>query len=193
MTFSAPTRIASALAIGCLAFVVVGSNQEASGSKLEGKQESHHIPLKRESLPAVVHGVPLLGLAKSARGAAEAYAVSKPLDVRAVVTTQAVLYAQVPTAGGSTEPEYLVTLGGRFSCGYCGTAMPTSTTTIDPAAVPISTMVLQLPIPYAHGTTTGVAVGLGSPKLAKLGHTYDLDPYIKSLAGVPVRIGPVPG
>ncbi len=29
--------------------------------------------------------------------------------------------------------------------------------------------------------------------MAKLGRVYDLDPYIKSLAGTAVPIGPVPG
>ena len=38
-----------------------------------------------------------------------------------------------------------------------------------------------------------VETALGTPDLAELGRIYDLDPYIKSLAGVPVPIGPVPG
>ncbi len=54
-------------------------------------------------------------------------------------------------------------------------------------------MVLQLPLPLASGATTGVAVGLGAPNMAELGRIYDLDPYIKSLAGVTVPIGPLPG
>ena len=54
-------------------------------------------------------------------------------------------------------------------------------------------MVLQLPLPLARGTTTGVAVGVGTPNLATLGRVYNLDPYIKSLAGVRVPIGPLPG
>jgi hypothetical protein len=167
----------------------------ASTSASAAKSSPRHKGTAKSSqpLPPIVNGVPLLDLAKHALGAAEAYGVSKPLNVRAVITTQAALYAQVPVAGGATEPEYVVSLRGRFSCGYCGTAIPTSTTTTDPSTVRISTMVLQLPIPLASGATTGVAVGVGTPDLAKLGHIYDLDPYIKSLAGVSVPKGPLPG
>jgi len=118
--------------------------------------------------------------------------VSTPVGVRAVVTTQAALYAQVPVAGGATGPKYVVVLQGRFSCGSCGTATPASTTTTDSSSVRVSTMVLQLPLPLTGGTT-GVAVGVGTPNMAKLGRVYDLDPYIKSLAGVTVPIGPLPG
>ena len=148
---------------------------------------------KGTSLPASVEGVPMLELAKHALGAAEAYSVPKPFNVRAVITTQAALYAQVSTAGGSKDPEYVVTLRGRFTCGYCGTAMPTSTTTTNLSTVHVSTMVLQLPIPLANGATTGVAVAVGGPDLATLGRTYNLDPYIRSLAGARFPIGPVPG
>jgi hypothetical protein len=174
--------IGTALALGCLASVSVGC-LTASGAE----------PAKGSSLPASVRGVPMLELAKHTLGAAEAYSVSKPFNVRAVITTQAALYAQIQTAGGSTVPEYVVTLRGRFTCGYCGAAMPTSTTTTNPETVHVSTMVLELPIPLANGATTGVAVGVGTPDLAKLGHTYNLDRYVKSLAGVKVPRGPVPG
>ena len=189
MTLSVRRRVESSLGIGCLALVTVGCSPTTSGSK----PPVRHTPnAQSRSLPASVNGVPLLDLAKRALGAAEAYSVSKPTNVRAVVTTQAALYTQVPVAGGAM-PEFVVTLRGRFSCGYCGTAMPTSTATTDPSTVRISTMVLQLPIPLAPGATTGVAVGVGTPVLDKLGHIYDLDPYITSLAGEPVPIGPVPG
>jgi hypothetical protein len=174
--------IETALALACLASLSVGS-LTASGAE----------PGKVNSLPASVRSVPMLELAKHALGAAEAYSVSKPFNVRAVITTQAALNAQVPTAGGSTDPEYVVTLRGRFTCGYCGKAMPASTTTTNPSTVHVSTMVLQLPIPLANGATKGIAVGVGTPNLAKLGHTYNLDRYVKSLAGVMVPIGPVPG
>ena len=119
--------------------------------------------------------------------------MSKPVGVRAVVTTQAALYAQVPAAGGATRPEYVVMLQGRFRCGSCGAATPTSTTTTAPASVKASTMVLQLPLPLAAGTTIGVAVGAGTPNMAALGRVYNLDPYIRALAGVRVAIGPLPG
>jgi hypothetical protein len=146
----------------------------------------------------MVNGVPLLDLAKHALGAAEAYSVSKPVNVRAVMTTQAALYTQalysgLQLPGGAASPEYVVTLRGRFTCGSCGTATPTSTTTTDPSSVRVSTMVLQLPVPLTSGDTNGVAVGVGTPNMAKLGRVYDLDPYLKSLAGTTVRIGPFAG
>jgi hypothetical protein len=176
--------------VTCLTVFTVASTS-ASAAKSSPK---HKVTAKSsQPLPPIVNGVPVLDLAKHALGAAEAYGVSKPFNVRAVVTTQAALYAQVPAAGGAVEPEYVVTLRGRFSCGYCGTATPPSTTTTDPSTVRISTMVLQLPIPLPSGATTGIAVGVGTPDLAKLGHIYDLDPYIKSLAGVSVPKGPLPG
>lgn len=190
MSLSIRRLVETALAIGCVAALTVGCSQSVSGATLRAKPTSK---AQSRSLPASVNGIPLLDLAKRALGAAEAYSVSNPLNVRAVVTTQAALYALVPTSGGATEPEYVVTLRGRFSCGSCGTAMHTSTTTTNPLSVRVSTMVLQLSIPLAPGATAGVAVGVGTPALGKLGHTYDLDPYIKSLAGVSVPIGPVPG
>jgi len=145
------------------------------------------------ALPAVVDGVPLLDLARLALGAAEAYGVTRPAGVRAVVTTQTALDAQWPTAPEAAGPAYVVVLHGRFDCGSCGTALPTSTTTTDPSPVPVSTMVLELPLPLAAGATTGVAVGVGAPPLAQLGRVYDLDPYLRSLAGASVTVGPVPG
>lgn len=189
MTLPVRRRVPPALAVGCLMVLAASCGQTASdsGSPVRHAHRSH-----ATLLPATVNGVPLLDLAKRALGAAEAYSVSKPMRVRAVVTTQSALYAQVPTEGGSTTPEYVVTLSGRFTCGSCGTARSGSTTTVS-STVAVSTMVLQLPIPFAPGATTGIAVGVGSPLLAKLGRVYDLDPYVKSLAGTPVPIGPVPG
>jgi hypothetical protein len=143
-------------------------------------------------LPAIVNGVPLLDLAKHALGAAEGYGVSTPVNVQAVVTTRLALQTQFSVAGGSSAPEYVVALQGRFSCGTCGTAVPMSTTTTDPSSVRVSTMVLELPLPLTNGTT-GIAVGIGTPDMTKLGEVYDLDPYIKSLAGVTIPIGPLPG
>jgi hypothetical protein len=67
-----------------------------------------------------------------------------------------------------------------------------STTTTDPSSVHLSTMVLELPLPLTNGTN-GIAVGVGRPNMPKLGKVYDLDPYIKSLAGVTVPVGPLPG
>lgn len=116
----------------------------------------------------------------------------KPIHVQAVVSTQAALYNEVAVTGGSGSQEYVVVLQGRFNCGSCGTAAAVPTTRIDPATIPISTMVLQVPDPLIDGTN-GLAVGVGNPSLANLGRVYDLDPYIKSLKRVPVPIGPLPG
>jgi hypothetical protein len=193
MPFSGHRRIQIVLAVVVLALPAVACNQAASGSKRPTK---HTARKGGPTVPAVVNGMPLLDLAKHALGAAEAYSVSKPVDVRAVATTQAALYAQVPASGGSTRPEYVVVLQGRFSCGACGTSIATparvSTTTTDPASVRPSTMVLQLPLPLTSGTN-GVAVGVGMPHMAELGRVYDLGAYVKSLAGVTVPVGPLPG
>lgn len=176
------------VATGIVAILAAACSQPTSAPKPKPTVRSLSRPL-----PAVVDGVPLLDLAKHALGAAEAYSVTKPVSVQVVVTTQAALYAQVPASGGGTGPEYVVMLRGRFTCGSCGTATQVSTTTTDPSTVEVSTMVLQLPVPLASGATTGVAVGVGTPDMAKLGTVYNLNPYIRSLAGVSVPIGPLPG
>jgi hypothetical protein len=187
-------RVQIAFAVGCVALLAAACTQSTSSPK---PQATPTIRKVDQRLPAAVNGVPLLDLAKHALGAAEAYSVSKPVGVQAVVTTQAALYSQVAAAGGATEPEYVVLLRGRFTCGACGTSTgtpaPTSTTTTDPSTVHVSTMVLQLPLRPTEGATTGIAVGVGTPTMAKLGRVYDLDPYIRSLAGVTVPIGPLPG
>jgi hypothetical protein len=194
VSFSALRQVQIALAVGCVALLAAACTQPASSPRPSATPTIRKVD---QRLPPAVDGVPLLDLAKHALGAAEAYSVSKPVDVRAVVTTQAALYAQVPAAGGATEPEYVVVLQGRFTCGACGTSTgtnaPTSTTTTDPSTVHASTMVLQLPLRLTDGATTGIAVGVGNPNMAKLGRVYDLDPYIRSLAGVTVPIGPLPG
>ena len=192
--FSVVRRVEIALAVGSVAVLASACGGQPA-SQLR-QQEKPTVGKANQALPAVVNGVPLLDLAKSALGAAVAYSVSKPVGVRAVVTTQAALYAQVPAAGGATGPEYVVALQGRFTCGACGrasaTTAPTSTTTTVTSSVPVSTMVLELSLPLVSGTTTGIAVGVGAPDMAKLGRVYDLDPYIKALAGVTVPIGPIP-
>ncbi len=195
MPASAPRRVQIALAVGGLTVLAVACSQPASITK----PKSRPIVIEsREPLPPVVNGVPLLDLAKHALGTSEAYSVVHPLKVRAVITTQAALWAQVPANAPSdaSAPEYVVELQGRFNCGSCGTttASPTPTipTTTDPSEVRVSTMVLELPMPLS-GATTGVAVGLGTHDLAKLGRVYDLDPYIGSLVGASVPNGPLPG
>ena len=176
------------IAVGIVAILAAACSQSTSAPKPQPTVKGLSQPL-----PAVVDGVPLLDLAKHALGAAEAYSVSKPVNVQAVLTTQAALYAQVPASGGGTGPEYVVTLRGRFTCGSCGRATPISITTTDPSSVEVATMVLQLPVPLTGGATTGVAVGVGTPDMAKLGTVYNLDPYIRSLGGVSVPVGPLPG
>jgi len=121
------------------------------------------------------------------------YSVWKPVDLRAVVTTRAMLTAQFRAAGGTTRPEYVVALRGRFTCGCCGAAMLSPATTTDPSEVQVSTMVLQVPAPLADWATTGVTVGVGTPVMAELGQACDLDLYTKSLTRVPVPPGPLYG
>jgi hypothetical protein len=196
MAFPALPKIQMTLAVGGCALLAVACSAPASDSAPPGRPQLKTAGQPKTAgrpLPPVVGGVPLLALARHALGAAEAYAVAKPVDVKAVITTPAALDAQVPVAGGSTEPEYVVVLRGRFTCGSCGTAVMGTTTTTDPSSVPISTMVLQLPIALDDGSTTGIAVGVGAPDMARLGRVYDLDPYVTSLAGTSVPIGPLAG
>ncbi len=184
-------RVEIALAVGVLGIASAACGQPAS----EAKPHPNPIGTRSKPLPAVVEGVPLLDLAKRALGAAKTYGVAAPVNVQVVVTTQAALYAQVPIAGGSTGPEYVVVLQGRFSGATetsPATAVPMSTTTIDASSVRFSTMMLELPLPLTNGTT-GIAVGVAMPNMAELGHVYHLDPYVKSLAGIAVPLGPLPG
>jgi hypothetical protein len=150
----------------------------------------------QSKLPAVVNGVPLLDLATHALGASEGYSVMNPTQVRAVISTEATLLHQAGQSGGTTSPQYVVTLHGRFTPiggGTTAAVLPGgSTTTTAPHAVPITTMVLLVPMSNGEGTS-GIAVGVGDPDLATLGSVYDLDPYVASLAGVSVPIGPLPG
>jgi hypothetical protein len=175
---------------GCLS--VLASGWGAPSASALGSQVKPVGMTNPRPLPAVVNGVPLLALARHALGAAKGYSVSKPIHVQAVVSTQADLYKQVSITGGSGSKEYVVVLQGRFNCGYCGTAAAVPTTTIDPATIPTSTMVLQVPDPIVAGTI-GLYVGVRNPDLTRLGRVYDLDPYIKSLKGVSVPMGPLPG
>ena len=160
------------------------------------KSASTHELIARSSrrLPAVVDGVPLLALAKHALGAAEEYSVSKPSNVRVVVATHSVLSKPESQSVGPIVPEYIITLQGRFTCGLCDTAeVPSRTTT--PGRVAISAMEIEVPTSNLTATI-GLYVGdtgLGDPDVSKMGRVYDLDPYIASLAGVPVPIGPAPG
>jgi len=192
----APRRIRVVRVAGALALLAAACNQTTTVPEWQAR-----VPAIGDgrALPAVVDGVPLLDLAKHAIGAADAYGVTTPVQVRAVVTTQAALAALVGTGGDGTGPEYVIELQGRFSCGSCdttgATASPPSvaTTTTTPAPVPVTSMVLEVPVQSGGGSTTGIAVGVGGPKLAALGRAYDLDPYVMSLAGVAVPPGPFPG
>jgi hypothetical protein len=56
---------------------------------------------------------------------------------------------------------------------------------------------MEIEVPTSNLTATiGLYVGdtgLGDPDVSKMGRVYDLDPYIASLAGVPLPTGPAPG
>ena len=190
MPYPTLRRVQMFVSVGIVAVLAAACSRSASAPKPRAKPTIKSIS---QPLPALVDGLPLLDLAKHALGASEAYSVFKPVSVRAVLTTQTALYAQVPASGGGTGPEYVVTLRGRFNSKSFATAEPASTTATDPLSVQVTTMVLELPIPLTSGSTTGVAVGVGTPDMAKLADVYDLDPYIRSLAGVSVPIGPLPG
>ena len=179
--------------VTCLT-VFTAASTSASAAKSTPKHKV--IAKSSQPLPRIVDGVPLLDLAKHALGAAEGYSVSKPTDLRVVVSTQAALYRLVSQSGGSIVPEYIIKMQGRFTCGSCGTSDATvggrATTTTTHRTIMVSTMVLEVPMSNSSGTT-GLYVGLGDPDLTKMGRVYNLDSYIASLAGVPVRIGPLPG
>jgi hypothetical protein len=185
-------RIVPIAVVTCLTVLTVAT---ASASAAKSTLKHNVIAKSSQPLPPIVDGVPLLDLAKHALGAAEGYSVSKPTHVRVVVSTQAALYRLVSQSGGSIAPEYIIKIQGRFNCGSCGTSDATvggRTTTTAHGTARVSTMVLEVPMSNSSGAT-GLAVGLGDPDLTKMGKVYDLDPYIGSLAGVPVRIGPLPG
>ena len=97
MASSSIRRVQMVLMVGIVGFLGVACSQPSSQAKPQTKPTVRRIS---QALPAVVNGVPLLDLARHALGAAEAYSVSKPVGVRAVVTTQAALYAQVPARRG---------------------------------------------------------------------------------------------
>ena len=80
----------------------------ALGEFVEDHRRERDPSVIGRALPAVVDGVPLLDLARLALGAAEAYGVTRPAGVRAVVTTQTALDAQWPTAPEAAGPAYVV-------------------------------------------------------------------------------------
>lgn len=181
-----------------VALMATGCATARGSSSSESKSQAKAVvsPVSRP-LPPVVNGVPLLDLAKHALGAAEGYSVKKPTQVRVVIATEAALSLQLAgQSGGSTSPQYLITLQGRFTPVGGDTTVAVSpgasTTTTAPRTVPLTTMVLLVPMANGEGTS-GIGVGVGDPNLATLGRVYDLDPYVKSLAGVSVPIGPLPG
>jgi hypothetical protein len=194
-SMSAVTPIKRSVPIALVTCLAVFTLAIAPASAAKSTPKHKVIAKSSQPLPSKVDGVPLLDLAKRALGAAEGYSVSKPTDVRVVVSTQAALYGLVSQPGGSTVPEYIIKMQGRFTCGSCGTSDATAggrATTTTHRTVRVSTMVLEVPLSNSSGTT-GLYVGLGDPDLTKMGRVYNLDPYIASLAGVPVRIGPLPG
>jgi hypothetical protein len=147
-----------------------------------------------ETLPPTVDGIPFLTLAKDAVGEAEAYSVNKPQDVRMVLTTAATLCHLMKGMGtGCTDAsEYLISLRGRFTCGMsCGQDVPANVTTTSTSPPHITTMYLAEPASHSAGILGG-AFGVAGPNLSTLGHVYDLDPYVKALAGTKVPHGPPP-
>ena len=195
---STPMRVTAA-AKRCAPIVMVIATtiftMTATATSAEKSAPKHEVTARSSKRPPpVVDGVPLLALAKHALGAAEEYSVSKPSDVRVVVATHSVLSKPGSQSVDPIVPEYIITLQGRFTCGFCDTAeVPTRTTTL--MRIAISTMEIEVPksnLSATIGLYVGVT-GLGDPDLSKMGRVYDLDPYIASLAGVPVPIGPAPG
>jgi hypothetical protein len=142
---------------------------------------------------APIH-VPLHALAERALGASEGYAVNDPQDVRAVVTTEATLCRLMSEAGSSCTQSrvYLISLRGPFSCPGCGTGVAANATTTSTSPPRITTMYVAVPASDTK-STGGVAVGVAGPNLSTVGHVYDLDPYVKALAGKSVPVGPLPG
>ena len=98
MPYPTLNRVQMVVSVAIVALLAAACSQSATELNPKAKPTVTRV---NQPLPAMVNGVPLLDLAKHALGAAEAYSVSKPVNVRVVVTTQAALYAQVPAAGGA--------------------------------------------------------------------------------------------
>jgi hypothetical protein len=137
-----------------------------------------------------VDGLRLHELAEQALSESEVYGVSRPENARVVVATPIQVLGLVGEEDGSQSPafqsqEYIVALQGRFNLiSACANipadAVPASTT--ETSVTPVANMVIAVPTPDAFSNAYPIYVGLDDPDLSTLGHVYDLDRYIASLA-----------
>jgi hypothetical protein len=190
--------------LGGLALLAVGCSQSTTVE--ENPPGNVVVTTTTRPLPAVVDGIPVLALAKQALGASKAWNVSHPQNVRVVITTQTQVWKvqgfnYSSQIAGSQIPAYFVALQGRFYCGgTCGASNPTGSmvSTTKPSKIPISSMVLEVPIPGGQQSASGLTVTSGlsvsgkNPDLTGLGTVHNLDVYVASLAGVSVRVGQHP-
>jgi len=166
-------------ALGGMGALTGGCGQSATVRHLTPTQPSR-------PLPATVNGVPVMALARQALNESKAWSVTDPKDVRVVVSSQAAMEHLLGYNYGSTTPAYVVSLQGPFHCGpSCvgsGVGTANEAVTAEPStSVPTSYMTLNLPIPLTSTGGGGLSVGRIDPDLSRLGHVYDLDPYVVSL------------
>lgn len=177
--FSAVRRVLIAIAVGSVAVLAVACGQPASHPRQQVKPTVGKV---NQALPAVVNGVPLLDLAKHALGAAEAYSVSKPVAVRAVISTQAALYAQMSsrrrcnrTGVCHRAPRALLLWGvWRRHCDNSTYFNHDDRSFVRPCLHNGAAATAPLAIGTTTGIAVGVAVGVHTPNMAKLGRVYAL-------------------
>ncbi len=196
MTVKMVKRIGITAVLGSVSLLAVGCGRSAA---VRGPLRNAPVTTTRP-LQVAVDGVPVLALAKQALGASRAWNVSHPQNVRVVMTTQTHIWKvqgfnYSSQISGSHISAYFVALQGRFFCGgTCGASNPSGSTvsTMTPSKIPISYMVLEVPIPGGPQSASGLSVSSKNPDLTGLGTVHNLDPYVASLAGVSVRVGPYP-
>jgi hypothetical protein len=136
------------------------------------------------ALPPVVDGVPLARLAAHALAEARAWSDGHPTSVRVVRASIAGLeqISGYHRTYGSSVPSYVIALDGHFYCAppRCEASVPAGPPPpiepTDPTTVPLSFMTFTIPV---TGPADGsLSVGRIDPDLAKLGHVYDLQPYV---------------
>lgn len=172
LTGLAIATVTGVAATGCGSNIPIASNGAATTTT--------------DSLPAIVGGVPMAALARQALTEATIWSDPRPTHVRAVVSTQEGLESVLGYSYGATAPVFIVALEGRLvcspSCGISAPALPGVTTTPTTTPVPISFMAFTFPLPRAHGSGGGsLSVTRIDPDLSKLGHVYDLQPYVNAL------------
>ena len=184
-------RNASMTSLGRLPFAlaVVGTMALAGGCGQTATVRQVTPTQPSRPLPATVNGVPLAALARQALNASRAWSVTDPKNARVVVSSQAGIENLLGYNYGSITPAYIVSMRGRFYCAppscapshpYVGGASDAPTTDL-PRPVPNGYMTLDLPIPLTAMGGGGLSVGRIDPNLSKLGHVYDLRPYLVSL------------